>query len=95
MILYSRALIAEQQSQFKQAEQLYQRLIQVYSNDILADNALMRLAKLYEFKLNDTANAKKIYELIVLNYSGSLYVAEARKRYRILRGDAIKEEEFH
>jgi len=94
-ILYSRALIAEQQSQFKQAEQLYQRLIQVYSNDILADNALMRLAKLYEFKLNDTANAKKIYELIVLNYSGSLYVAEARKRYRILRGDAIKEEEFH
>jgi len=55
----------------------------------------MRLAKLYEFKLNDTANAKKIYELIVLNYSGSLYVAEARKRYRILRGDAIKEEEFH
>ena len=85
-------MVAEQQMDYKYAEQLYQRLIKVYSNDILADNALMHLAKLYEFKLNDTANAKKIYEMIVLNYSGSLYVTEARKRYRILRGDAIKED---
>ena len=91
-ILYVKAMVAEQQMDYKYAEQLYQRLIKVYSNDILADNALMHLAKLYEFKLNDTANAKKIYEMIVLNYSGSLYVTEARKRYRILRGDAIKED---
>jgi tetratricopeptide (TPR) repeat protein len=90
-ILFAKALISEKQSKYADAEVLYLKLIRDFSTDILADNALINLAKLYEFKLNDTAKAKKIYEILVLNYTGSLFANEARKRYRFLRGDVPKE----
>lgn len=90
-ILFAKAQISEKRSDFKAAEQFYLSIVKDYSFDILADNALFNLAKLYEYNLNDTASARKMYELLILNYTGSLFVTEARKHYRVLRGDAIKE----
>ncbi|MEZ4805217.1 MAG: tetratricopeptide repeat protein [Bacteroidia bacterium] len=92
-IYYSKAVIAEKQGRLKDAEVFYLKVVRDFSYDILADNALINLARMYEFKLKDTANAKKFYELIVLNYTGSLFANEARKRYRFLRGD-LKENEI-
>lgn len=94
-ILFAKALIYERKGLYKESEKLYLSVAKDYSYDILADNALFNLARMYEFKMNDTANAKKMYELLVLNYTGSLYISEARKRYRVLRGDAIKEQEIN
>lgn len=92
-ILFAKALISEKKSDFKSAEQFYLTITKDFSYDILADNALYNLARLYEFNLNDTAKAKRMYELLILNYTGSLFVSEARKRFRLLRGDALKEQE--
>jgi hypothetical protein len=92
-ILFAKALISEKKGDFKSAEQYYLVITKDFSYDILADNALYNLARLYEFNLNDTAKAKRMYELLILNYTGSLFVSEARKRFRLLRGDAIKEQE--
>ena len=94
-IIFAKALIAEKQEKYAIAEVLYLGLIRDFSTDILADNALINLAKLYEFKMNDTAKAKKIYEMLVLNYTGSLFANEARKRYRFLRGDLLKQDEIN
>ncbi len=94
-IYFAKALIYEQKSDYMMAEQLYLRLTKDFSFDILADNALINLARLYEYKLNDTAKARKIYEMIVLNYTGSLFVGEARKRFRTLRGDGMREQEVN
>ena len=94
-IYFSKAVIAERQGKYKEAEALYLLLVRDFSYDILADNALINLAKMYEYKMNDTASAKKIYEMIVLNYTGSLFANEARKRYRYLRGDMLKEGEVN
>lgn len=87
-ILFSKAIIAEKKGQYTEAENYYLAIVKDYSYDILADNALFNLAQLYEFKLNDKEKAKKMFEIIVLDYTGSLFVAEARKRYRNLRGDS-------
>jgi hypothetical protein len=86
-IYYAKAIIAEKQEKYQDAEIFYLKIIRDYGFDILADNALINLAHLYEYKLNDTAKAKKMYENIILNYTGSLFANEARKRFRILRGD--------
>ncbi len=86
-IYFAKAQIAERQNQFKTAQEWYLKIINEYPTDILADNAIINLAKLYDFKWNDTAQAKKYYEKIILEYSNSLYIEEARKRFRILRGD--------
>jgi len=90
-ILFAKATIAEKQNQFKEAEVYYLKIIKDHSFDILADNALINLGKIYEFKMNDTANAKKMYEFLILNYTGSLFANEARFRYRFLRGDMKQE----
>lgn len=86
-IHFAKAQIAEKQQRFKDAEELYTRLISEHSYDILADNALINLARLYDFKTGEPEKALKTYEIIVLQYTGSLFADEARKRYRYLRGD--------
>ena len=50
----------------------------------MADDALYLLAQLYQTHLNSTQKAKEYYERIILEYSNSLYVTEARKRYNEL-----------
>ncbi len=38
---------------------------------------------------NDYERASELYEMILTDYSNSLYAVEARKRFRRLRGDNI------
>lgn len=63
------------------------KITQNFSDDILADNAFFSLAKLYDEELNDQKKAMEYYKKILTDYSGSIYVAESRKRFRSLRGD--------
>lgn len=68
----------------------YQKIIEFYANDILADDAYFALAQLYEHQFNDYEKAKEHYEKIIYNYQDSYYFPIARKNFRILRGDAIE-----
>lgn len=79
----------EKTGQFDKAEADYLKIIQFYNDDILADDAHYRLAKLYEDKLNQPDKAKEMYGGILFNFSDSIYFVEARKKYRMLRGDEI------
>ena len=63
----------------------------VYKNhpqDITADDALMTLGEIYENRLRNPEKAMEYYRIIMFDYKGSLHVIEARKRFRILSGDA-------
>ena len=60
-----------------------------YPEEIRADNALFEMAQLFELILEDKVKALELYEKLFLQYSGSTFSVEARKRFRILRGDEI------
>jgi len=60
-----------------------------FSVDILGDDALFAMAKLYQEKLNNKDEAMRLYQELMEKYPGSIFVAESRKRYRLLRGDVI------
>jgi hypothetical protein len=45
------------------------------------------LGDIYDNRLNDKVSAKAWYQKIITNYPGSLWINEARKRFRLLRGD--------
>ncbi len=92
-IYFAKAIISEKQGNYKDAQIFYESIIKNHSFDILADNSLINLAYLLEFKLKDTAQAKKIYRKIIINHSGSLFINEARKRYRFLRGDIYNKQD--
>jgi TolA-binding protein len=86
-IYFKKAEIFTKLGRFAEAEKMYQDLLQFYSTELYGDDAQFKLAELYERKLNDTEKAKQAYQDILTKYPGSIYVVEARKRYRTLRGD--------
>ncbi|APG60629.1 tetratricopeptide repeat protein [Christiangramia salexigens] len=88
--LFSQAKLYEEEKNFKKAETNYLEIINSYGKDILADNAHYFLAELYANQLNDPDKAKSYYEQIIFNFADSIYFVEARKKYRILRGDTIE-----
>ncbi|MBL7807346.1 MAG: tetratricopeptide repeat protein [Saprospiraceae bacterium] len=89
-ILYLKARIWEKQRDYAKAIPLFEEVADKYKEDIRADNALYALALIYETRMNDVEKAKSIYEKIFLDYSGSVFAVDARKRFRILRGDKVQ-----
>lgn len=61
--------------------------------DILADDAFFTIAEIYERQLMDKNKAMEQYQNLMVQFPGSVYVAEARKRFRELRGDFKQSEE--
>lgn len=86
-ILFAKARIMEKKKDLPQAIKLYEVLISKYGNDILADNALYNLARIYDFKLKDKQKAKETYEKLIFDYNSSLFSVEARKRQKILKDE--------
>ena len=72
--------------------EMYNKIATDWNYDILADDALYKMAKLYDNTLSNPEKAMELYEKILLEHNSSIFVAEARKRFRILRGDNLNEE---
>jgi tetratricopeptide (TPR) repeat protein len=93
-ILYKRAEISEAMRQYDSAYSQFNQVFNRYSKDILADQALFKAAQLLDLKLNNPEKAMEAYALLIKEYPGSVFSNEARKRYRLLRGDQnLKPEE--
>lgn len=88
-MLYMKAQIHFKKREYELAAEKYQQIIDNFPEDIRADNSLYELASLYENQLNNVEKAKELYEKLFIEYSASTFAVEARKRYRILRGDNI------
>ena len=71
--------------------EMYNKIATDWNYDILADDALYKMAKLYDSTLSNHEKAMDLYEKILLEHNSSIFVAEARKRFRILRGDNLNE----
>jgi len=83
-VLYKRAQIAIKENNYQTADSLLETLIMKYPYDLMADDALMLLAQINEGELNNKKKAKEYYEKIILDYSSSLYINQARKKYNEL-----------
>ena len=86
-ILFRKAKIAIKEQNFEYAILSLTELLADYGDDILADNALFLLGDIYEHNIYDLEKAKEAYKSILFNHKGSLFVVEARKRYRKLTGN--------
>ena len=89
-IWYLKAQVYKKQKDFDRAINLYERVFTTYPEDIRADNALFELADLYDLYLNDKEKAMPLYEKLFIDYSGSTLAVEARKKFRLLRGDMVQ-----
>ena len=88
-ILWLKAKTYAKMGENQKAVDNLQKIVDNYGQDILADDALFMLAELHQNQLKDKTKAMGLYQQLLEKYPGSIYGADARKRFRLLRGDAL------
>lgn len=88
-ILMAKAKIFVKDNDFTKAEQNLKQLIANHNTSIWIDDAIFTLADLYENKLNNVEEARKLFQQLVTDFPGSMLNSEAIKRYRNIRGDNV------
>lgn len=88
-VLLFQAHVYESQKQYVKAASNYLLIIKNHKEEILIDDAYFYLAELYRTQLEDSEKAQHNYESIIFNHEDSIHFVEARRQYRILRGDLI------
>lgn len=81
------ANIRMKRGEFDASIDLLEKILKEYPDDVLADEAFFLEGEIYERQLKNKEKAMEIYREFLNKYPGSIYAAEARKRYRQLRGD--------
>lgn len=81
--------ILERQKDYLKALEHYDAIITRFSDGIYLDEALFFSAEIYNKYLGNPEKAKELYEKVIFNHQDSIYFIEARKQYRILRGDEV------
>ncbi|HPR31995.1 MAG TPA: tetratricopeptide repeat protein [Prolixibacteraceae bacterium] len=94
IILMRKAFLFEKEFDYESALSYYEQLVRNYPWSTSADDALYKIALLYENRFGQSEKAQELYKQIMIEYPSSIYVTDARKRYRILRGDPIETEAF-
>lgn len=87
--LYKQAEVFTKEGQYQNAITNFLKIIELDKEGILVDDAYYQLAEIYNFKLNDAKKASEYYQKIIFDFGSSIYLVDARKKYRILRGDTI------
>jgi len=81
-VLFKKGQVFEELRNWEMSIDYYSQVVESYAHDILGDDAAFRLAKIYEEKLGDRQKAAEYYKMILFDFGGSLYTAEAREKYR-------------
>ncbi|MGB0167089.1 MAG: tetratricopeptide repeat protein, partial [Luteibaculum sp.] len=86
-ILMVRYQVAMKRKEFDLAAKHLNKILEFHAFDLLGDNALFLLANLYLNELGDREKAAELFEKLLIDYPGSLFIIESRKQFRRLRGD--------
>ncbi|MCF8368685.1 MAG: tetratricopeptide repeat protein [Bacteroidales bacterium] len=90
-VILKKAEIYVSEHHFEEAIVYLQQVVDEYPDDITADNALFTLAGIYENEFKEDDKAMECYQQLLNDYPASIFTVEARKKFRLLRGDFEKE----
>ena len=84
-ILFKKSYSYQLRGQWSKAILSLEELMEFYSDNILADDALFQLGNIYENHLLNNQKALEYYRRILFDYKGSFYTSEVRKRFKEIR----------
>ncbi|WP_405610350.1 tetratricopeptide repeat protein [Polaribacter sp. Asnod1-A03] len=87
--LFEQAKLFIKLNQYDAAISNLEKVILLKPDGILIDDAYFELAELYNNHLNNPEKASEYYQKIIFDYSSSIFLVDARKKYRKIRGDTI------
>ncbi|WP_299047763.1 tetratricopeptide repeat protein [uncultured Polaribacter sp.] len=88
-VLFKQAKLYIKQQEFEKAVTNFKQVISLNPQGILIDDAHYQLAELYKNHLNNLEKASEYYQKIIFDYPSSIYLVDARKKYRKIRGDNL------
>ena len=93
-VIYDDALFLQAKLYVKQEKYLnaiasLDKIIAANNQGFLTDDVYFMMAEIYKNNLLDIEKAKEYYQKIIFEHPSSIYLVDARKKYRKLRGDNI------
>ena len=88
-VLFNQAALYLKESQYENTISNLLKIISINADGILVDDSYYLLAEVYKNKIKDTEKASEYYQKIIFEKPSSIYLVDARKKYREIRGDII------
>jgi tetratricopeptide (TPR) repeat protein len=88
-ILLQKAKLAQKHRAYDKALAYLNIIHDKHGKDVLGDDAVFRIADIYERYLQKPEQAKKYYEMLILEYPGSTYIQTARNKLGALQSATI------
>jgi tetratricopeptide (TPR) repeat protein len=86
-VLFFQAKLLIKQKKYKEAIVRLSKIIEANNQSFLTDDIYFIMAEIYNNDLNNTEKAQEYYQKIIFEHPSSIYLVDARKKYRKLRGD--------
>ena len=88
-VLFFQAKLLIKLEKYDDALLSFSKIVAADNQGIYTDDVYFEMAELYNNKLNDPEKASEYYQKIIFDYASSIYLVEARKKFRKLRGDKV------
>jgi tetratricopeptide (TPR) repeat protein len=88
-VLFFQAKLLIKQKKYKEAIVRLSKIIEADNQGFLTDDIYFMMAEIYNNDLNNTEKAQEYYQKIIFEHPSSIYLVDARKKYRKLRGDKV------
>ena len=72
-----------------EAKENLEQIIENHPESLLLDEAIFKLAMIYETPLGNIEKAMEMYQKIIFEHPSSIYLVASRKAFRRLRGDSL------
>ena len=93
-VLYDDALFLEAKILIKQEKYLaaikqLEKIVTADNQGFLTDDVYYLMAETYNFKLKNPEKAREYYQKIIFEQPSSIYLVDARNKFRKIRGEVI------
>jgi tetratricopeptide (TPR) repeat protein len=88
-VLFFQAKILIKQKKYEAAIVSLSKIIAANNQGFLTDDIYFIMAEIYNNDLNNREKAQEYYQKIIFDHPSSIYLVDARKKYRKLRGDKV------
>jgi tetratricopeptide (TPR) repeat protein len=88
-VLFFHAKLLIKLEKYEDAMVSFSKIIAADTQGIYTDDVYFEMAELYKNKLNNPEKASEYYQKIIFEQASSIYLVDARKKYRELRGDKV------
>ena len=87
--MFLQAKLFIKQEKYNEAILSLAKIIAADNQGFLTDDVYFMMAELYNFHIKDAEKAKEYYQKIIFEHPSSIYLVEARNKFRKLRGDLL------